>query len=412
MAAAVAREPRRLFALIGLLGVVCSAFVVLAPHVSAAGAPTFDGVGLNRDCTVQPNEFIPIGFVLYASGRTLNLDIEAPNGDHYQNQTPFTPDSDSWELSRFQTLKFSGNPNDAALLWKTGFWGRLYLLDASRDLDSPLATATVQLAACPGGSRTDFDGDGRDDNAVFRPSTGTWYVRALHPAPYDRSRHNVSVAWGKRGDIPVPADYNNDGRTDYAVFRPSNCTWYIHDGGPAVHWGKPGDVPVPANYWGFGPEVAVWRPSTGTWYVFDSHGFGQVHWGTAGDVPAPADYDGNRLTDFAVYRPSLSKFYIRGGLVNVVMGDRADTVPVPADYDGDGVEDVAVYLPSPHEWDVYPATSYTWGKDGDIAAPADFDGDGVTEAAVWRPSNGYWYIRTFEQVHWGMPGDIPIRPLA
>jgi hypothetical protein len=38
----------------------------------------------------------------------------------------------------------------------------------------------------------DYDGDGRAEAAVFRPSTGMWYVRGL----FNRS-------WGLSGDIPA-----------------------------------------------------------------------------------------------------------------------------------------------------------------------------------------------------------------
>jgi len=52
---------------------------------------------------------------------------------------------------------------------------------------------------------------------VFRPSTGSWYVRVL----------SAPVRYGTSGDVPVPGDYDGDGTTDIAVFRPSSGTWYV-----------------------------------------------------------------------------------------------------------------------------------------------------------------------------------------
>src|SRR4051794_13790902 len=51
--------------------------------------------------------------------------------------------------------------------------------------------------------------------AVWRPSNGVWYI-------YDGTPGGIQVQWGLNGDIPVPGDYNGDGVTDYAVWRPSN----------------------------------------------------------------------------------------------------------------------------------------------------------------------------------------------
>ena len=73
-----------------------------------------------------------------------------------------------------------------------------------------------------------------------------------------------------------------------------------------MQFGADGDRLTPADYDGDGKtDIAVYRPSAGTWFILKS-GTGTVDcpvFGAAEDLPAPGDYDGARKADLTVFRP-------------------------------------------------------------------------------------------------------------
>lgn len=220
----------------------------------------------------------------------------------------------------------------------------------------------------------DFNGDGIADVALRRPGNTTWYIQNSGNSDYNSARQDgiQRISFGlKADDIPVPADYDGDGVTDIAVRRPDNYTWYIQnsdrsnyrserrDGIQRVVLGKNrNDIPVPADYDGDGKaDIAVRRPENHMWYILESSTseIRRVQFGRQNtDIPVPADYDGDGKTDIAVRRPKTQMWYILRSsdeqIMRINFGKQSSDIPVVGDYDGDGMADIAVRRPNAAMW--------------------------------------------------------------
>jgi hypothetical protein len=334
--------------------------------------PNYVSAGTYQSCTLD------IGQTL-SSWTTADWSATTPAGTTLRLRTRTSTDATTWSNWSLP-LTSSGQPITSPA-------GRYLQYRAELTTTDPAQSAVIDSVtmrfASPHVARPSTTGD----LGLYRPSTGAWYT-LLSSSNYTTY---TARSWGLTGDVPVPGDYDGDGKTDLAVYRPATGYWYVllsstnYTTYLARSWGLSSDVPVPGDYDGDGKtDLALYRPTTGYWYVLLSSTNYATYlarsWGLSSDVPVPGDYDGDGKADLALYRPATGYWYILLSSTNY-----------------------ASYL------------ARSWGLSSDVPVPGDYDGDGKTDLALFRRSDGYWYIlqsstayTTYIAEQWGVPTDIPL----
>jgi len=237
----------------------------------------------------------------------------------------------------------------------------------------------------------DYDGDGVSDIAIFRPSSGLWAIRGI-------SR----IYFGAADDLLVPADYDGDGEADVGIFRPASGIWAIRNL-TRIYFGGFEDLPVPGDYSGSGAaEIGIFRGSSGLWSI---RSVTRVYFGGRYDQPAPGDYDGDSKFDLVIFRSSSGLWALRQ-ISRIYFGTGDDRL-VPGDYDGLGYRAAGVFRPASGLWAIRGVTRVYFGKSGDLPVPADYSGSGVDEIGIFRRSGGLWAIRGTTRAYFGGGNDKP-----
>ena len=383
---------------------------------SAAGSPftvtqTVSGPGgtRSRSATISPTSYSISGNVANKNGFKINGATVTLSGT-----VSGTTQTDTNGNYSFNNL--TSNGNYTVTVAKT----RYVFSPQSLSFNNLNGNQTGNFIGKLNDKPSDFDGDGKTDVSIFRPSTGVWSI--LNSS----NSSATDTSFGQGTDKVAPGDYDSDGKTDIGVWRPSDGTWYIIQSSDstfnAYQFGSNGDIPVANDYDGDDKtDRAVFRPSDGNWYILKSSNsqVQSVAFGVSTDKPVIGDYNGDERADFAVFRPSDSTWYVMRssdfGTFGQQFGNSSDK-PVQGDYDGDGITDYATFRPSDSNWRVLNSSNSTttvqyWGSSSDKPAPGDYDGDGKYDFGLYRSSDGTWYIllsnnQTYYSV-FGVSEDFP-----
>ncbi len=293
----------------------------------------------------------------------------------------------------------------------------------------------------------DFDGDSISDIVVWRPSTGMWFILTSHSGfAFDQQRV-YQLGSGAFGDIPLVGDFDGDGLSDLAVWRPYDGNWFLRKSGDSyetvqqVQWGLPGDKPMIADFDGDGKsDLVVYRVRDGKFYALTSSlGFNRsdalkgrvnasvvIHNGAVGYDPVVGDFTGEgKDSTAAVYQ--LIRFWTiknaNGQFLSSQPWGAAGDTPLACDYDGNGVADrVAVRIMN--DWvihwfiatdsgPVYEADLGSYHTRDIPSCDKDFDGDGKVDLTVFETTTGNWNVRESSSgltrtYAFGLPGDVPL----
>ncbi len=251
-------------------------------------------------------------------------------------------------------------------------------------------TKIYQPSLSPVYADGDYNGDGTSDVAIFRPSSGLWAIRGI-------SR----IYFGGSTDRVAPGDYNGDGTADPAIFRTASGLWAVH-GITRLYFGSPNDQPAPSDYNGDGGcDIAIFRAQSGLWSV---RGGGRTYFGAGGDMPVPGDYQGTGSSVVSIFRPQDGLWSVRG-VTRTYFGRENDQV-ASGDYDGDGTWEIGIFRPGAGLWAIKGVSRIYFGNCEDQAVPADYNGDPIDDPGIFRGWQGLWAARTGLRVYFGSENDI------
>jgi len=193
-----------------------------------------------------------------------------------------------------------------------------------------------------------------DSVGVFDPSSGIWRLRY----PDDRL---AEFYYGIPGDTPLMGDWDCDGIDTVAMYRPSSGFVYLrqkNDFGVAdrhFYYGIPGDEPIAGDWDGDGCDsLAIFRPAEARIYVSNTLGTRPADfsfsYGSDGYRPFAGDFDGDGRDSIGFLTPS--GVIVHRNQLGAGPNDfgayygHLDARLVAGDWDGDGDDTLGSYRPT------------------------------------------------------------------
>ena len=102
----------------------------------------------------------------------------------------------------------------------------------------------------------DYDGIGQDEFAIYRPSTGQFFIlrtpNVNSPTTWTIRTVSLNLPGGPNvNDVPASQDYDGNGKVDPTAYRPSNSTFYVVHSSTGIQenfqFGTPGGVVAAAG---------------------------------------------------------------------------------------------------------------------------------------------------------------------
>ena len=134
----------------------------------------------------------------------------------------------------------------------------------------------------------DYDGDGKLDLCVWRQ--GNWLKIRV-----DGSHQGNVFGWGERGDIPLQGNFVGSAQADYVFYRPDTQEFFVRNGATGATTTATFNnalshiavIPMPVDWDEDGKlNLAVWDPDTSTWFIRQGTNTFGIALGSPGDIPA------------------------------------------------------------------------------------------------------------------------------